>query len=242
MLIKSLGVVLTSLLTALVCAPAAWLGDVVQASTPARFIHPRGTIWNGSAILAVSDGQQARVLPGRLSWAVTWRELGVGRLGLTLQQPVLQLSLNIGTDGRSVELSPGEMRLPAALLVALGAPFNTIRPGGTLHARWDAARITPGRVAGLLQVDWEDAQSALSPIAPLGNFRVTMLGRESGAEVALATLHGPLLLQGEGRFENGHGRFTGTARAEPEMAASLMGLIGILGRRVGDHALLQWEL
>ena len=242
MLIRLLGVVLTCLLTILVYAPAAWLGDVVQARTPARLIHARGTIWNGSAMLAISDGQQARMLPGRLSWTVTWRELQAGRLGVALQHPGLQLAVNIGTNGRSADISPGTMRLPAALLVALGAPFNTVRPGGTLRASWDAVRMTTAGVAGFLQVEWEDAQSALSPIAPLGNYRVTLLGRESGAEVALATLKGPLLLQGEGRFEKGHGRFAGTARAEPEMAASLMGLIGILGQRVGDHALLKWEL
>jgi general secretion pathway protein N len=242
MLIKSFGVVLASLLTAMVFAPAAWLGDLVQARTPARLIHARGTIWNGSAMLAISDGQQARMLPGRLSWTVAWRELRAGRIGLALQHPVLQLPVNIATNGRSVEVSPGNMRLSAALLVALGAPFNTVRPGGTLRVSWDAMRMTSVGVAGLLQVDWEEAQSSLSPIAPLGNYRLTVLGRESGAEVALATLKGPLLLQGEGRFENGHGRFTGTASAEPDMATSLMGLIGVLGERVGDRALLKWEL
>jgi general secretion pathway protein N len=217
------------------------LGDLVQAHTPARLINPSGTIWNGSAMLAISDGQQARVIPGRLSWTMAWHEVRAGRIGLALQHPVLQSALNIASNGRSVELSPGEIRLPAALLVALGAPFNTIRPGGTLHASWDALRIMPGKVAGFVQVDWEDAQSALSPIVPLGNYRLTLLGRESGAEVALVTLKGPLLLEGEGRFENGHGRFAGTASAEADMAAGLLGLIGILGQRVGDRAMLKWE-
>jgi hypothetical protein len=37
-------------------------------------------------------------------------------------------------------------------------------------------------------------------------------------------------------------RFTGTAEAQPQMRASLLGLIGLLGRRVGDRAVLDWEL
>jgi general secretion pathway protein N len=242
MLIKLLAVLAVTLFTAVVFAPAAWVGDLVQARTPARLVHAQGTIWHGSALLAVSDGQQARLVPGRLSWQVAWDQLPAGRIGVSLQHPALQPGARIATDGRSLELGPGELRMPASVLAALGAPFNTMRPGGTLHAKWDALRLEQDAFAGLIQVDWEDAQSALSPVAPLGAYRLTALGRGAAAETKLTTLKGPLLVQGEGRLENGRARFRGTATAEPEMAASLRGLIGVLGQRVGDRAVLNWEL
>jgi general secretion pathway protein N len=111
-----------------------------------------------------------------------------------------------------------------------------------LHASWDSVRVAPGTFAGLVQVDWEDAQSALSTVAPLGNYRFTLLGRGAAAELRLVTLKGPLLLQGEGRVENGRGSFRASAGAEPQMEASLKGLIGVLGKRTGDRSVVNWEL
>jgi general secretion pathway protein N len=241
-LIRLLAATLTALLTVVVFAPAAWVGDVVQSASPVRLLYAEGTVWRGSAMLAFSDGQRARLVPGRLTWRVTWDALLSGRIAITLHHPIFQPSLNVFTDFRSVEVTPGAARLPAALLEAAGMPFNTARFGGRLHASWDAVRIAPGAFAGLVQLDWEDAQSALSPVVPLGNYRLTLLGRGPAAELRLATLKGPLLLQGEGRFQDGRGRFQGSAAAEPAMADSLRGLIGVLGQRTGDRAVLAWEL
>jgi general secretion pathway protein N len=240
--IKALGVIAAVLLTAVVFAPAAWLGDLVQARTPARLVHAQGTLWHGSALLAVSDGRQARLLPDRLSWRVTWSQLLSGRIGVSLHHPALQPALEILTDGRSLRMEPAQAQVPAALLAALGAPFNTMRPGGTLRARWDALELERGRMAGLIQLDWENAQSALSAVAPLGDYRVVALGQGASAEAKLTTLKGPLLLQGQGRLERGRLRFAGSAEAQPEMRAALTGLIGVLGRRVGDRAVFNGEL
>jgi hypothetical protein len=43
-------------------------------------------------------------------------------------------------------------------------------------------------------------------------------------------------------MDHGAIRFSGTADAQPEMRASLDGLIGLLGRRAGDRVLLDWEI
>jgi general secretion pathway protein N len=193
-------------------------------------------------MIAVSDGQRLRLVPGRVSWRMQWGELLSGRVGLSLRHPVVDSALRIGFDGQALELQAGTARVPAALLSVLGAPFNTVRPGGTLQVRWDALRIRRNGFEGGVQVDWEDAQSALSQVAPLGNFRMTALGRGARGEAKLTTLKGPLLIEGEGSLENGRMRFNATAGAQPEMRASLNGLIAILGRRMGDQAVLNWDL
>jgi general secretion pathway protein N len=145
-------------------------------------------------------------------------------------------------DGRSAKIDPGGAVLPAALLAAAGAPFNTLRPGGTLRLRWDTLAVFGDDFEGRATVDWEDAQSALSTVAPLGHYRVTVRGHGARREAQLETLDGPLLLQGAGSVENGLIRFSGTAEAVPEMRQSLNGLIGVLGRRTGDKATLNWEM
>lgn len=242
MLIKVITVAAVILSTAAIYAPAAWLGDLLRVQTAARLVHAQGTLWRGSALLAVSDGREARLLPGRWSWEVRCATRFCGKIAVRVQHAALRPDLRIATDWTALEVAAGAARLPASMLAAVGAPFNTVRPGGMLHVQWDGLHLAPGAFRGLIQIDWEDAQSALSPVSPLGDYRLTVLGRGAGAEVALTTLSGVLLLQGQGRLEGRRMRFTGAAEAKPEMRASLLGLIGVLGRRVGDRAVLDWEL
>jgi general secretion pathway protein N len=78
----------------------------------------------------------------------------------------------------------------------------------------------------------------LSTVAPLGSYRLQIMGAGDTARVQLDTLRGPLRLQGSGSVRGGRVSFKGTASAEPEMRPALIGLIGVLGRRVGDEAVL----
>jgi general secretion pathway protein N len=156
--------------------------------------------------------------------------------------PAADAVLRMSFDGRALHVQSGEARVPAAVLAALGAPFNTIRPGGTLRARWELLRFERDAFDGDVQIDWEDAQSALSPVAPLGRFRVTALGHGMRGEAKLTTLEGPLLLEGDATLENGGIHFTASASAQPDMRANLEGLIALLGRRVGDRVLIKGGL
>ena len=240
--IATAGVLGTILITVIACAPASWLGDLIAAHGAVRLVDAAGTVWNGSALVAVSDGQQARLVPGRVAWHVEWQQALGGRVVMAVRHAAVDSPIRVGFDGRALRIEAGEARVPAALLSVLGAPFNTVRPGGTLYARWDALEIRRDGFDGSIAVDWEQAQSALSPVAPLGNFRMTAHGHGARGEAKLVTLKGPLLIEGAGTLENGTMRFSATAGAEPAMRASLNGLIAVLGRRNGDQALLNWEL
>ena len=228
-------------LTCVAFAPAAWLSDIVAARSRVRLIYPSGTLWDGSAILAIDDGRAARALPGRVAWKVRWWDLVRGQLVVMINHPSFEDAIRIGYDGRAVSLERGRALWPAAMLEILGAPFNTISPGGLLLVRWDDSRLTKSGLRGGFQVDWNNAQSALSPVVPLGDFRVAVNLNDGEGTATLVTLNGPLLLKGEGRMEKGHVRFSGTADAEPTMRAKLNGLIGVLGPRSGEKVLLNWE-
>ena len=238
------GGILVLLIVALTCvlyAPATWLSHIVSEHSRARMIYPSGTLWNGSAILAMGDGRSARALPGRIVWDVEWKEVLRGRLVVDFRHPSIEQAVRVRYDGRSVSLNQGQALWPAAMLEVLGAPFNTISPGGLLLIRWGDCRFSEAGFWGSVQVDWNDAQSALSPVVPLGDFRVVVDAAEGSGNAKLMTLKGPLLLEGEGRMERGQVRFSGTADAEPEMRARLNGLIGVLGPRSGEKVLLNWE-
>ena len=234
-------VMLIVALTCLLYAPATWLSDIVSEHSRARLLYPSGTLWHGSAILAMGDGRSARALPGRVVWQVQWKEVLRGDLVVDFRHPSVERAVRVRFDGRSVKLDEGQATWPAAMLEILGAPFNTISPGGLLLIRWGDCRFSEAGFDGSVQVDWNNAQSALSPVVPLGDFRVVVDAAKGTGSANLITLKGPLLLEGEGRFEQGQVRFSGTADAEPEMRARLNGLIGVLGPRSGEKVLLNWE-
>ena len=234
----ALAALLAVVLTATVRAPAAWVGDWLQAQGRLRLIDARGTVWGGSALLGISDGRQVMLLPGRVSWKIGLAAIGSGRVAAEVAHSALGAPLKITLAPRSIAFSNGRAELPAALLVALGAPFNTIRPGGALALHWSDFELKGGALAGLLQVEWREAQSALSTVAPLGSYRLQIVGGGDTARVQLDTLRGPLRLQGSGTVKGGRVSFKGTASADPSMRPALIGLISVLGRRVGDEAVI----
>jgi general secretion pathway protein N len=106
---------------------------------------------------------------------------------------------------------------------------------------WTDVEFKGGVLAGNFQIDWREAQSALSTVAPLGSYRLQVTGAGDTARLQLDTLRGPLRLQGSGTVKGGRVSFKGLASADPDMRPALIGLIGVLGPRQGDEAVLSIE-
>ena len=174
-IVLALAAVFVVVLTVVWRAPAAWIGDWLQSKGRLRLVDARGTIWNGSALLGVSDGRQVMLVPGRVSWNVGLAGLGAGRLTAQVTHPSLPVPLAVSLGPGSIALKAGQAELPAALLVALGTPFNTVRPGGALGLRWTDVEVISGGLGGSLQIEWRDAQSALSTVALCPNDRLSKL-------------------------------------------------------------------
>jgi general secretion pathway protein N len=232
----ALVLVLTAALTVLIRAPAAWLGDWLEGHTRVRLIDPRGTVWHGSALVGFSNGRETTLLPGRVDWRI--ERIAPGGIAASLTHAWLTGPLRMTLGRETVGFSKGSARLPAGVLASAGAPFNTLRPGGTLEASWTEGALSASRLTGEVQVDWRDAKSALSTVAPLGSYRLRITGKGDAPALELITLAGPLEMQGKGKIEGSRIRFNGTAGADPGMQPALNGLLGILGMRAGDKVLL----
>ena len=222
--------------TAIVRAPAAWLGDWLQEHGKFRLLDARGTLWQGSALLGISDGRETTLIPGRVEWTVD--SLRPTSIAARVSHPWLTTPLAISVDASSMRIKKGSARLPAGVLAGTGAPFNTLRPGGVLELAWSDSEIRGTSLRGEVQLDWRDAQSALSTVVPLGTYRLTVRGSGGVSAVDLRTLAGPLQMQGKGTVEGSRIRFNGIATAEPSMLGALNGLLGLLGMRSGDKVLL----
>jgi general secretion pathway protein N len=251
------GGVLATLVTVLALAPAQWADRAVQRASGGRveLAEASGTVWNGSATVvlaagAARDGAHGLArssLPDPVSWRLSPWPLLYGTVELTLRHRsalAAPLTISVYADGR-LHLGAGTLKLPAAMLAGLGAPWNTVRPGGIVSLHTDGLELAQGRCRGSLTADWEYASSALSPVSPIGHYRLQTSGQYPGTRLELQTISGPLELTGSGTIgEGGHLRFSGIARplaaTDAATRTQLTGLISLLGRRDGDAAILSF--
>lgn len=251
--VAAVGGAVAVLATVAALAPAQWADRAVQQATGGRveLAEAAGTIWNGSATLVLSSGagrdSSRSSLPDALSWHLSPWSLLAGTVQLTLRHPsalTAPVTVSAYAGGR-LHLGAATLRLPASMLAGLGAPWNTVRPGGILSLHTDGLEVDRGRCSGSLTADWEYASSALTPVSPIGHYRLQTSGQYPGTRLELQTISGPLELTGSGTIgEGGRLRFQGIARplaaADPATKTQLTGLISLLGRREGDAAILSF--
>lgn len=233
----------TVIVTIVAALPAAWVSRMVADRSEGRVLlaDADGTLWHGSATLALSAGagsHTATVLPGRLQWTIGFWPLFTGALRATVSHTeAMPAPVAIRVTPAGWQAQTGTLRLPAALLEGVGAPFNTLRPDGAMRLDWSALegrfRADGGRPAGVygkLTVRIDQVSSAVSRLRPLGSYRADIDLTGAGGMLRLSTINGPLLLEGSGPLGK-QARFEGTARAEPEAANQLAALLSLLGRR-----------
>jgi general secretion pathway protein N len=245
------GAVLGVLLATARFAPASWATQALEGPFSGRLTlaDVQGTVWDGSALpvlSAASGSHEAVVLPSRLEWSL---RPGFSGMRLTLSQACclpqpLQWLLVPGLNQARITLAgPLQgvlLQWPAQWLVGLGAPWNTLKPGGLMQFSSPglSLRLLQGRwrFDGQAQVDLLNVSSAISPLDRLGSYRLVLAGRADAGDamaITLNTLDGALQLTGSGQSTPAGLRFRGEARAAPGQEGPLNNLLNIIGRRTG---------
>ena len=242
------GTLLGALIGLVIWAPAAWLARAVAAASNDQLLltDARGSVWHGDAQLVLTGGsgsRDARALPGRLDWSMSWRGLALDlsvRHACCLSQP-LSLNLRPGFTGWSLRVAPTESAVlghwPAAWLAGLGTPWNTLQLGGVL--RVSARDLVVQRRSGQLTLSGEaslellDAHSRLSTLPDLGSYRLRLQPDDRNTPtITLSTLaNSALQLTGSGEWTALGLRFRGVGRADPASLSQLENLLNIIGRR-----------
>jgi general secretion pathway protein N len=257
------GALVGGLLALVAFAPASWLASAVASASNGRFLlaEAEGTVWRGSALPVLTGGvgsKDAAVLPSRLDWTLS---PFFGGLRLALAQgcciePGLEIEWRPGWKATTVVVKPGPAGVghwPAAWLQGLGAPWNTLRPGGQLKLATQGltleSRAGAWQVHGQADLDWLQASSRLSTLDALGSYRIGLTGAPlvpGGGDgsptgrptLTLRTLDGALLLNGSGQLGDRGLKFTGDARAAPGFEPALNNLLNIIGRRNGASTVI----
>ena len=147
-------------------APATWLASAFSNASQKRFVlqNAQGTVWHGSAIALLSDGNQPSTatpnfssspktqitnqpsgipLPTRLHWNFsTGFDTALMRFVMRAEiksecctpEP-LQLAISIGWQGIRIDVANQQSQWPAHWLVGLGSPWNTVQPEGSMQLR-----------------------------------------------------------------------------------------------------------
>ena len=257
------GALFGGLLALIVFAPASWLAQAVSTASGERvqLADARGTVWTGDAVLVLGAGvgsRDARALPGRIGWTLR-PQASLAGLGLQLG---LRQDCCINGQTR-IALQPGWGRLrasvqsttgadsswlgqwPAALLVGLGTPWNTLQPGGALRLstqdlafEWVAGRFV---LTGSAALELRDFSSRIATLPRLGSYRLSISGdaaQAGTAQVALSTIDGALQLNGSGSWSASGLRLRGEATAAEADQPALDNLLNIIGRRDGARSVL----
>ena len=239
-------------LAMVVWAPARWLAwGVHQASQgQVQWLNPRGTVWQGSAQWVLSGGAGSRdpqTLPGRLHWTLTptWNGARWGWQADCCMAQAASVQVSLGWNRLQMQVGDHASVWPAALLTGLGAPWNTLQANGQLQLNTRSVRLhwAQGRMQmqGHLELNLHNLSSRLSPVKPMGSYRIQLSGTPEGTatpSLQLSSQQGPLLLSGDGQWVGARLRFQGEARAQEGHAPELNNLLNILGRRQGTRSLI----
>ena len=240
-------------ITVLLFLPAAWMAPILEKQSGGRLTlgDPQGSIWRGSGFIGAAPSGLDPVtplLPGRFGWRLSPLAL-VGVVDATLSNPdALTQPVQVTGSWSQWQVSPAAIQMPAQRLVALGAPLNTIVPSGAMRLSWTVLQLQrQGQqvdLTGSVQLELSDIASRLSPIKPLGAYRLQMDWQGQQATLALTSIKGPLLLTGKGKLEQGRLRFSGRAQAAPGEEERLANLLNLLGqrRREGDTNFIALEV
>lgn len=238
-----------------VLMPANWLAHWVAGQSGGRVLlgDARGTVWDGNAVLGLHTPESGTwSLPGRLAWRIGLAgplSLRVALRDADVFADVVEVHFGWRPGaGAQVEVGPGAARVPLGLMSLAGAPFNTLQPQGLASLRWDTLGLSGGVLAGQGSLDVQRLGLAVSPLRPLGDYRVVFeMGRPGAAPAresdgmrwTLATLGGVLQLEGRGDWSPARGaRFAGRAApapgVAPDLARQLQTLLDVLGPREGN--------
>jgi len=223
-------------LSAACVLPARWVMAWIPDDAPLTVVDAQGSLWAAQATLAVGVGPLRRSLPEPLHWRLDW----AGGPVLVLSHAWLGGAVEIRPAWGGLRLSGQTLRMPATVLTAVHAVFNTLEPGGDLRLRWSdmlLGRDGPQVAAGqpLLDVQWRQASSALSRVRPLGDYRFSAQATaRTDFVLQLQTVRGPLRAEGSGTWSPAgrlvfDGRTWPDADAPAHTQAALRRLLDILG-------------
>ena len=223
-----------ALIAALIVLPARWLMIALPDNAMISIADASGTVWRGRAQLALGPDGARHMLPQPVNWQ--W-----DNGALEVFHPWLRGPVRIQPGWSGLTVSAQNLRAPASVLTAFGAPLNTISPGGQISLEWQSFIVGHLPQSGNVAVGrWTQASSALSHVRPLGDYRLHVTAKDGIAQFKLSTDSGALTITGQGQWHKNRIRLQGIAEPADNVSdaqrAALTGLLSALGPVTKGHS------
>ncbi|MEW6330095.1 MAG: type II secretion system protein N [Pseudomonadota bacterium] len=218
--------------------PAAWFAWGLNRYTQGtvRLDPISGSLWSGSGKLAIYYPKTTPHEFGTTEWRINPFWLLTGRLQLSLQaeHQGKRVKTTLGLSRNSLLLKDTEAEFSATFVAQLYPPLSLISPQGKVRVSTETLTLSPDRVEGAAALEWQNAGSSLSPVQPLGAYRLEINGAGATASLLLRTTQGILALDGRGEWQARTGRvlLNGSAVAR-ERVTELEPLLRLMGHDQG---------
>lgn len=235
---------LAYLLFLVATAPAALLATALQRASGGALVLQAlsGTVWSGNGELVFQRQHTGAHSFGQGHWSVNPLWLFAGRVHTDLNFATADSRISATADVgiETVSLKRVDAQFSAPVIGALYAPAAFIAPDGAMTLAVANLRIDKKEVSGEARLDWRNATSNLSPVKPLGDYRLSANGQGRALQIKMETLSGALLLSGAGQWgiDDNRLRFDLLAKAR-ERADELAPMLRLIGREQpnGDRSL-----
>ena len=218
-------------------APATLIDARLQRASDGRLrlAEAHGTLWSGTGQLEIRDARGRSGVAKALAWRLRPGALLRARLVYEIELDQGSRPFPVTIFGSRIELADAHINLPAT---ALGYLVPKLAPLGlTGEVNLQISNLSIGRSAtqGSATLQWRNAGSALSPVSPLGEYELRLAGDGPAVRVTLATLQGPLQLDGQGSWGNGRQSvFLATAQMPPQFQQRLAPFLRLIAVERGD--------
>jgi len=220
--------------------PATLLDAALRSASEGRLrlAEARGTLWSGTGQLEARDASGRAGVAKAVVWRFVPQSLLRGRAGFEIGIDDSSRRFLVAIAPSRIEIADAEVSLPADLLGLAVPRLAPLRLAGELSLR--VARLSIAKregVQGTATLQWRAASSALTPVAPLGDYDLRLEGNGSAVRASLRTLAGPLRLEGSGSWTpGGNPAFLVVARVAPEYREPLEPLLRLIAVERGDES------
>lgn len=221
----------------LLSAPATLIDARLErfAEGRVRLSAARGTVWSGSAQLEIRDPARRTAVAKRVGWRLRPYALLRGALHYDIRFEDAAAHFPMKISRSRIEVADADVRLPAASL-GHGAPkLAALELQGDVALHVTRLVFERNGVHGNASLQWRSAGSAFTPVSPLGDYELSLVGTGPEIRGSLRTLQGPLQLDGQGSWKNGANPvFEGTARVPLRYREQLANLLRLIAVERGD--------
>ena len=188
----------------LIRPPATWaIRSVEKANLPVAFSNATGSIWNGSAAVAIQLPRSATVEPGNIRWRVNPLYLITGRIGIKTELKTNRIRVStVGRVGTNTILFDN---LDATLPVEVVTMFFPIAANagltGNIHVTTGSFSLQNNLILGTAEIQLDALSSTWLGPASTGSYKINVEADGKVMHGVVTTRSGVIQLEGTGTWE-----------------------------------------